>query len=72
MRLLLSGIWVNLGRTRISEKGWSIRGERELVEAASNDRVWGVGFDETLKSGELGKTLMSVRERLRGDVEEDP
>lgn len=46
--------------------------ERELVEAASNDRVWEVGFDETLKSGELGKTLMSVRERLRGDVEEDP
>ena len=54
-------------------------GDRELVEAAPNDRVWGVGFDETLAEANreswgqnlLGKALMSVRERLRGDVGED-
>ena len=53
-------------------------GERELVEAAPNDRVWGVGFDETLAEANreswgqnlLEKVLMSVRKRLReGDAD---
>ncbi|KAJ4303120.1 hypothetical protein N0V90_002012 [Kalmusia sp. IMI 367209] len=48
-------------------------GERELVEASSKDRVWGIGFKE--KNAEvnrkewgenrLGRALMRVRERLR-------
>jgi ribA/ribD-fused uncharacterized protein len=49
-------------------------GERELVEAAGQDRYWGIGY--RLKDGphlwrekwgrnQLGKSLMVVRERLR-------
>lgn len=50
-------------------------GERELVEAAPGDRVWGVGFKE--KDAErnryrwgrnlLGEVLQNVRARLRDD-----
>lgn len=48
-------------------------GERELVEASSMDKIWGVGFAEKdaeanrVKWGQnlLGKALMVVRERLR-------
>jgi ribA/ribD-fused uncharacterized protein len=48
-------------------------GERELVEAAPGDRVWGIGFAEREAGarreawGEnlLGKALMDVRARLR-------
>ena len=50
-------------------------GQRELVEASPVDRIWGVGFVE--KEAErmrhrwgqnlLGKALVEVRERLRGE-----
>ena len=48
-------------------------GEREVVEASPNDRIWGVGFDSEHAIGKeaewwenkLGKALMRVRERLR-------
>lgn len=51
-------------------------GERVLVEASPNDRVWGVGFavgEVEGRQGEwgenkLGKALMRVRERLAGEV----
>ncbi|KAF2128641.1 DUF1768-domain-containing protein [Dothidotthia symphoricarpi CBS 119687] len=47
-------------------------GERELVEAASRDRVWGVGFNANHAESHrrewglnlLGKALMDVRDRL--------
>lgn len=53
-------------------------GERQLVEAAGQDRYWGIGY--RLKDGphlwqdkwgrnQLGKSLMAVRERLRELVE---
>jgi ribA/ribD-fused uncharacterized protein len=52
-------------------------GERELAEASSLDRIWGIGFAEgnaganRHRWGEnlLGKALMSVRERLRDEEE---
>ena len=50
-------------------------GERELVEASPLDRIWGVGFAEKNAAANkqkwglnlLGKALMDVRERLRGE-----
>ncbi|GIZ36853.1 hypothetical protein CKM354_000031900 [Cercospora kikuchii] len=52
-------------------------GERELFEAAPNDRTWGIGFkaEEAKKhtdrtswgSNLLGNALMTVRERLRAE-----
>lgn len=57
-------------------------GDRELVEAAPRDRVWGVGFEaeeaervrltcrEKWGKNYLGKALMEVRERLRRAKEE--
>jgi ribA/ribD-fused uncharacterized protein len=48
-------------------------GEREIVEASPQDRIWGVGFKESeaernrYRWGEnlLGRVLMDVRGRLR-------
>ncbi|KAI1212629.1 DUF1768-domain-containing protein [Annulohypoxylon truncatum] len=52
-------------------------GDRLLAEASSHDRVWGIGYtlkqalagqdQETWGENRLGKALMEVRERLRGD-----
>lgn len=50
-------------------------GEAELVEAAPNDRVWGVGFSEQDAPGArqawganlLGRALMAVRAELTAD-----
>ncbi|KAM0436687.1 hypothetical protein ACHAPT_002396 [Fusarium lateritium] len=50
-------------------------GDRILVEAASNDRVWGIGYNERRAMdfqqhwGEniLGKALMTTREQLKKD-----
>ncbi|KAF2191152.1 DUF1768-domain-containing protein [Zopfia rhizophila CBS 207.26] len=53
--------------------------DRELVETSPRDRIWGVGFGKA-NAGKnrhrwgqnlLGKALMSVRERLRGEQKED-
>ncbi|EME88583.1 uncharacterized protein MYCFIDRAFT_85030 [Pseudocercospora fijiensis CIRAD86] len=48
-------------------------GERELVEASPNDRIWGIGFGEEdaeenrgrWGENRLGVALMNVRRRLR-------
>jgi ribA/ribD-fused uncharacterized protein len=51
-------------------------GDRELVEAATNDRIWGIGMDEkqgraTMNTREnwghnlLGKALVGARVRIR-------
>jgi len=48
-------------------------GERDLVEASPDDRIWGIGFDSEHAEGKesewgnngLGKALMKARERLR-------
>lgn len=52
-------------------------GDRVLAEAASQDPVWGIGFTakealavrnpEQWGENRLGKALMEVRERLRGE-----
>jgi ribA/ribD-fused uncharacterized protein len=49
--------------------------EKMLVEAASRDRVWGIRFNAKQVLGKreewgvklLGKAMMVVRRRLRGD-----
>jgi ribA/ribD-fused uncharacterized protein len=61
-------------RSRLLETG-----DRELVEAAPRDRVWGIGFGkerapamrERWGLNLLGKALMRVRERLRRELEEE-
>ena len=53
-------------------------GDRLLVEASPYDRIWGVGYgasnaeENRGKWGEnlLGKALMSVRDRLRAEVDD--
>lgn len=48
-------------------------GERMLVEASPDDKIWGIGFNSEDAEGResewgnngLGKALMKVRERLR-------
>ena len=49
-------------------------GDAELVEAAANDRIWGIGFGEAQAENArqawgqnlLGQALMTVRAELRG------
>lgn len=51
-------------------------GERELVEASPEDRIWGIGFGEENASemreewglNLLGKALMHARERMRNEA----
>lgn len=78
MRIVEEG---NYHKFTISEDAESLRalllgtGERELVEASPMDRIWGVGYAERnagqnrVRWGQnlLGKALMSVRGRLRGE-----
>ena len=53
-------------------------GDRELVEASPSDQVWGIGFKKEVAESKrgswgsnlMGKALMSVRERLRMEMEE--
>ena len=53
-------------------------GDRLLVEASPYDRIWGIGYGASIaeenrdKWGEnlLGKALMSVRDRLRAEVDD--
>ena len=48
-------------------------GDKVLVEASPDDRIWGIGFNSEEAEGResewgnngLGKALMRVRERLR-------
>lgn len=74
---VVEGTWLKFSNA--IEHGASLRkklldtGERELVEAAGSDRVWGVGYNAD-QAGDnrdnwgqnlLGKALMIVRDRLR-------
>ncbi|SMR62021.1 unnamed protein product [Zymoseptoria tritici ST99CH_1E4] len=75
----VSGIGMDERREAVALKGLLLgTGERELAEASPFDRVWGIGYREEEagkvergKWGEnlLGKVLMRVRERLRGETE---
>lgn len=50
-------------------------GDKILVEASPDDKIWGIGFNSEEAEGResewghngLGKALMKVRERLRGE-----
>lgn len=71
----------NYHKFTVSEDAANLRslllatGDRELVEASSLDRIWGVGFAEKNAGANrhrwgqnlLGKAIMSVRERLRAE-----
>ena len=51
-------------------------GDKEIVEASPNDKIWGIGFDseDALKNkdkwgqNKLGKALMRVRDQLRSEL----
>ena len=51
-------------------------GDRELIEASPDDKIWGIGFNSDEAEGKesewgnngLGKALMRVRERLRKEA----
>lgn len=80
MRIVTEG---NVHKFTFSEDADSLRaqllatGDRELVEASPRDRIWGVGFAERNAGANrhrwgqnlLGKALMDVRGRLRGEEE---
>ncbi|KAL1609887.1 hypothetical protein SLS60_001552 [Paraconiothyrium brasiliense] len=75
----------NYHKFTISEDAESLRamllmtGERELVEASPMDRIWGIGFPEKsagqnrVRWGQnlLGKALITVRQRLRKESEQE-
>lgn len=79
-RIVQEGTWLKMtkpahdGQVNLGELLLAT-GDRELVEASPYDRVWGVGFraKDAERNRErwglnlLGKALMAVRERLRGD-----
>lgn len=83
-RVVFEGNWWKFsGGTVVPEKqGWRDvllgTGEREICEASSKDRRWGIGYKEKdalqykAKWGAnlLGKGLMRVREKLRERVKE--
>ena len=76
--VVLEGNWLKFmhGEGWLRERLLST-GDRELVEASPRDRVWGIGFaaEYAEESREmwgmnlLGKALMTVRERIRAELE---
>ncbi|KAF2687359.1 DUF1768-domain-containing protein [Lentithecium fluviatile CBS 122367] len=78
LRIVTEG---NIHKFILSEDADNLRamllgtGERELVEASSLDRIWGVGFAEKNAGANrhrwgqnlLGKALMDVRGKLRAE-----
>ena len=73
----VTGNFAKFGQNRHLKRLLLDTGDRLLAEAASLDRVWGIGFtakeamthQNQLRWGEnrLGKALMEVRERLKED-----
>lgn len=67
------GNWLKFSQSPECEKALLETGDRELVEASPNDKVWGIGFNAEEAEGKetewgtnkLGKALMRVRDRLR-------
>lgn len=75
-RIVEEGNWWKFTASKEKENfksGLLATGERELVEASPEDRIWGIGFDAANaeanrdKWGEnlLGLALMNVRKRIR-------
>lgn len=72
-KIVEEGSYLKFSQNKQLREKLLLTGERELVEASANDRVWGVGFNakEALSRREewgmnlLGKCLMRTRERIK-------
>lgn len=69
------GNWLKFSQDQNCREALLATGDRTIVEASPNDRIWGIGFRASQAEGKesewgenkLGKALMRVRDRLRGD-----
>lgn len=72
-RVVTEGNWFKFSQNEVCKKALLGTGDREIVEASPNDKIWGVGFNPEEALGresewganKLGVALMKVRERLR-------
>jgi len=72
------GNWLKFGQNERLTHILLATGDKTLVEASPNDRIWGIGFDANNAEGKegewghnkLGKALMRVRERIRSGEKE--
>ncbi|MDI1487088.1 MAG: hypothetical protein OHK93_006351 [Ramalina farinacea] len=72
---VVEGNWLKFSTSKHLREKLLATGDRELVEAAPKDRVWGVGYNvrqaaryrNSWGQNLLGKALMAVRERLRAE-----
>lgn len=77
--VVIAGNMAKFGQNPKLKRKLMATGNRLLVEAASRDRVWGIGYSEKHAmshrqhwgENRLGKALMIVRERLRGSTVAD-
>jgi ribA/ribD-fused uncharacterized protein len=78
-RVVRVGNWYKFWQNGGMREVFMGTGERELVEASTRDRVWGVGFNarnaeenrEIWGENRLGKALESVRMRMRETLEKE-
>ncbi|CAK1361046.1 hypotheticalsprotein [Cercospora beticola] len=80
-QIVVAGNYYKFSQNPELKKLLMATGERELFEAAPNDRTWGIGFkaEEAKRhtdrtswgSNLLGNALMTVRERLRAEEAEE-
>ncbi|KAJ5628042.1 DUF1768-domain-containing protein [Penicillium lividum] len=74
--IVLEGSYLKFSQNEDLKQLLLATGERELVEASPQDRIWGIGFAKDRAELErerwglnlLGKALMEVRGRLRGEL----
>lgn len=67
------GNWYKFSQNEDLEEVLLASGDKEIVEASPDDKIWGIGFKSDEAEGResewgnngLGKALMKVRERLR-------
>ncbi|KAI7280771.1 hypothetical protein KC345_g4555 [Hortaea werneckii] len=77
--VVLEGSWLKFSQNQELKAKLMATGDRELVEASPTDRTWGIGFAaefaeswrEEWGCNLLGKALMSVRESLKAEAEEE-
>ncbi len=73
--VVVAGNMAKFGQNPKLKRKLLVTGDRLLVEAASRDRVWGIGYTakhamshkQHWGENRLGKALMEVRERLRNE-----
>ena len=80
-QIVVAGNYYKFSQNPELKKLLMATGERELFEAAPNDRTWGIGYkaEEAKRhtdrtswgSNLLGNALMTIRERLRAEEAEE-